>query len=381
MAIVVQLDQTRTVLLTAAGGGAWAVPEQLASSEAAVAVGAGGRVVVAYYDWQRRGVYVRTGRAGSAIGAERLLSARRTPAQDIVTAIDGAGNATIAFTSDDPHDRYRRAALVATRWRPDGRFGPLVGASPAAVPRSSAPALGACRSRPPARQPPCCGMPTRPIFQNRDDGRLRVAIARDAGRFARPQSPSSPAAGNTIPFMPAVAVNDAGDVLLTYAYANAVHASQRSGGNPRFGAPHVISTLGSGRVGSGALQGATPVAALLSDHRPLIVYNNLQGAQVVASSLSGPRPDLTAPQATVKLPRPAPLPNCWPLTRSAQRSAARKPASCTLARHYAPTRAEPGSLPTAATSCVVATPSPSTSRLTRPGRPGAPAPTRVSPSP
>ena len=89
-----------------------------------------------------------------------LLSARRTLAQDVVTAIDGAGNATIAFTS---HDRVARRSL-----RPAGD--PAAGSglwwcSAAAARRSSVPALQACRSRPPAPQPPCCGIPTRPIFQ------------------------------------------------------------------------------------------------------------------------------------------------------------------------------------------------------------------------
>jgi len=301
IAIVAQLDQA-TVLLTAAGGGAWAAPQQLASSEAAVAVGAGGRVVVAYYDWQRRGVYVRTGRAGSALGAARLLSARRTPAFDIVTAIDGAGNATIAFTIDDPDDRHRRAALVVTRRRPGGRFGPLM-----VVGRGGPPQLGAGFA---SVQIAAAGAttallwdPNPPDDPHGDDGRLKVAIARGAGRFARAQSPSSPATRTTWLSMPAVTVNDAGDVLLTYAYANAVHASQRSVRSPRFGAPHVVSTLGSGRIRPGALQGgATAAAALLSNHRPLIVYNNLQGENVVVSTLSGPRPDLTAPHTTVTLP-------------------------------------------------------------------------------
>jgi hypothetical protein len=294
IAVLVSRAHAAGVLLTAVAGNAFAAPRPVPNDipTDAVAIGGDGQVVIAGYDRRRRGVYASRGTAGGSLGAPHLLATPRAAPQQVVAAIDDAGTATVAF--DDA--RNRDSALVALRARPATPFG-----SAAVIGRGErlvAAAAGTTTAL--AWQP---SAPASFDGLHAYDAKLRVAIARGSGRFARAQAPSAPAVGEDTPSRPTLAVDRAGDVLLVYAYGllegNAVHATLRSARRARFGPPHVISTPGTGNLLPEGLQGAEPVAALLSERRPLVAYADAHGAIAAATRLSGPRPDLTAPRATV----------------------------------------------------------------------------------
>jgi hypothetical protein len=267
----------RTILVAAARQGAFGAPQELAgpTETTAVAVG-GGRVVIAYTN--RRGVYARTGTIGAPLGAPQLLATRSVGEPGV--GIDDAGDATVAF--DQRGKTSFDHALMAARARPGERFG-----APTVLGRAQAEfgfsAHGAAAGT------------TMALTWQRpfsDDSRVRVSVARGAGRFGR--SETMPASNRDQPYRPVAAVSPAGDVLLAYAYGydGAVHAAMRRAGSPRFGPLHVISKLG---------EGGAPSVAWLSDGRPLVVYHSRGGGLLATTHLTGPAPDLTPPRVDIKL--------------------------------------------------------------------------------
>jgi hypothetical protein len=272
----------RSVLVTAAPGGSFGAPHELAAGYpegAAVAVGAG-RVVVAYSRGRR--VYVRSGTVGAPVGGPQLLSSRGSG--PIGAAIDDAGTATVAFGRGRTFDH----ALVVTRARPGERFG-----APAVLARSGA-EFG------PTPQVVAGGTTTALIWQasfSEEDVGVHAAIARGPGRFASADTISAPGLGRRgahgQPFHPVLAVDRSGDVLLAYAYRDAVHVTVQRGAGARFGPLHLISKLG---------QGGWPSIAWLSDRRPLVVYHGRRGELLAATRLTGRQPNLTPPRLRVTSP-------------------------------------------------------------------------------
>jgi hypothetical protein len=266
----------RPILVTAAGGGQFGAPQELAgpTETTGVAVG-GGRVVVAYAD--RRGVYARTGVIGAPLGAPQLLAAESLGEPGV--AIDDAGDATVAF------DRRGKTnfdhAQMAARARPGERFG-----APIVLGRAKAEFAFTAHAA-------AAGTTTALIWQRAfsDDSRVHVALAHGAGRFGPSETMPGPgiAPAYTGPYRPVAAVGPTGDVLLAYAYNydGAVHATVRRAGSSRFGTLQVISKLG---------EGGAPSVAWLSDGRPLIVYHSRQGGLLATTHVTGPAPDLTPPR-------------------------------------------------------------------------------------
>jgi len=273
----------RAILVTADRAGRFGAPQRLAGASvesAAVAVG-GGRVVVAYAT--RRGVYARAGALGSPLGAAQLLVTTRD-VREPAAAIDDAGEATVAFSRRDKTSFEH--ALVAARARPGDRFG-----APMVLERRQAD-FG------PVPHAAAAGTTTALIWQTSfsDEPRVRAAIARGAGRFARPEIVSAPGLGpnglHGQPYQPTAAVAPSGDVLLAYGYGGAAHATMRPADGRRFGPIHVISKLGGG---------GSPSVGVLSDGRPLVVYHGGRGELLATTHLTGPSPDLTPPRVVVKL--------------------------------------------------------------------------------
>jgi hypothetical protein len=198
-------------------------------------------------------------------------------------AVDDAGNAAVAFV----RGQMRQELLVA-RARSGGRFGP-----PVVVARSLGTFYPLAAT--------AGGTTTALVWQtpfSGEDERVHVVIARGAGHFTTPATPSAPALQPNLgyaPHDPAVAVDRAGDVLLayTYSYGGAVHATLRPAGSSRFGPLHVISKLG---------EGGTPSVALLSDRRPLVIYHGRRRELLATTRLTGPSPDLTPPRVDIRFP-------------------------------------------------------------------------------
>ncbi len=280
-------------LLTAVRGGPLGRPQQIATSSesAAVAVGADGRVLVAYYDFGQPGVHAQFGTVGSPLAPITRLS---TAAQftNVAAALDGRGNATVAFTRFDVRHRERPTELVVRRAGSDGRFGAV-----RAVARGGRGVGGAGFA---TFRLAAAGATTALAFDGNDtDGRLGVAIARGGGRFGAAQRPTAPNVRSFAkqPFNPSVAVDRAGDVLFAYNTGfsgNAVFVTQRRTGSDRFGSPRVISSLGHGSV---------PVPALLSDRTALVAWDDGLGDARYTTRLAGRRPDPSPPRVSVELRR------------------------------------------------------------------------------
>lgn len=302
IAVLLYEDPSHMSLLTAARGGALTAPQQVESGteDAALAVG-GGRVVLAYYDFARRSFYVRAGAAGSPLAAPQLLASDVDPA-DVAAAVDDAGDATVVFSRQARGRLAPAGAIVVSRAASGGRFG-----SPAVLSRGRA-RFGPTYLRAAARgtttavcwlDNPMSASATPPPARNL----LRVALARAGGRFEPGQAPAAPPAGRGGIHgelrEPVLTVGSGGDVLLTYAFGNALHAAERSARASRFGPLHVLSNLGDGPPPFSS----THPFAVFGDGRPLVLRNNRAGALTAAARLEGPRPDPTPPRATVEIAR------------------------------------------------------------------------------
>jgi len=294
VAAVISAGPRHAQLVTAPAGGAFG-PSQDVSADggfaetAAVGVGADGRLVVAYHDGVSRAL-VRSGAIGAPLGPPQLL-VRTLNRPDFGVAIDGAGNATVAFSRTLPGNRI---GVVAARARAGAPFGP-----PATL-----------DSGPNAQEPhvAAAGSTTAVAWDSlTTSDRVRVAVARGGGRFAAFQAPAPrpvrlrgeagrfpSEAGSS-----RVAVDAAGDVLVAYRYGpfGAVHATLRRAGSARFAAPRVMSALGHGGPAS---------VALLDDGRPVVAFAD--GDRVfAATSLAGTRLDRTPPGLTLPPLRAAEL--------------------------------------------------------------------------
>ncbi len=254
------------------------------SETAAVDIADDGSIVVAYYDFSRKGVHARRGTVGSSLGpAQRLTSGAFS---EVAAALDDAGHATVAYTRISK----RRSELVARRATAGGRFGATQLVS------GGGPAMGAAGFA--QLRLAAAGRTTALAFDRNDaDGRIGVAIARASGRFEAAQRPTV-GVRDTFrlqPFSPSVAVSRAGDVLLAYDVGfsgDAVHVTQRRAGSASFTRPRVISSLGHGGVA---------VATLLSDRKPLVAWDDGRGEAYYTTRLDGRRPDLSPPRTTVTL--------------------------------------------------------------------------------
>jgi len=298
VAVLVQLDDARPVLLTALRGGAFGAPQKVAAGTEGVAVAVGGgRVVVAYFDVRERGVRVLTGAVGSPVGpAQGLTSASLF--SEVAAAVDDVGYATVAFARSA--SRGARTTLLARRARGGKPFG-----SPSVIARGGPSNMGAgfasVRLAAAGATTALTWDPNEGGDPKDSDGRHGVSIARGAGRFGRVERPSSPPLGpfgtHGWPLNPVVAVDKAGDVLFAYTYGiygNAVHVAQRRASSARFTAPRVASTLG---------HGGTPTVALLDDRTPLVAWQDSGGALEATSRIRGPRPGLNPPRAMVAFTR------------------------------------------------------------------------------
>ena len=100
------------------------------------------------------------------------------------------------------------------------------------------------------------------------------------------------------PYSPSIAVDDAGDVLLAYAYGlQSTHATLLPAGTDHFLAPTVLSSLG---------HGGTPTAAFAANRDPLVAFADRSGV-FLADALRGTPVNLRAPQANADPLDPAEL--------------------------------------------------------------------------
>ncbi len=292
VAVLARIYHGPLLLLTASRGGPLSTQHQLptGSSTTAVAIDREGRFVAAWYDFAGgSGASAILGSVDGPLGPVRRLSASAT-FSEVGAAIDDTGTATVAFSRADAEHRERPAELVVRRTAPDGRFGPA-----RVVARGGPPIMGAGFA---SVRLAAAGRTTALAFDANDvDGRLGVAIARGDGRFGGVQRPTTAvrASFRLQPFHPAVAVDRAGDVLLTYNfgfYGNAVHATERRAGSDRFTSPRVLSSLG---------HGGAAVPALFDDRTRLVAYDDRTGALRTKTRLVGRRPDLTPPRVDIAL--------------------------------------------------------------------------------
>jgi hypothetical protein len=275
IAVLVRVGLRRVVLLTAARGGAFSEPRTIPRAhEAAVGVG-GGRLVVASYD--RTGVSVRAGSVRGTLATPQRLSSVLPPDGDVRAAVDAAGVATVAFVRRVPSDPLHRTALMAARAREGERF-----AAAAVVGRGGPPEMGAGLAD---IEIAAAGTTTALTWvpNDRSDlnpaGRLGIAVARAAGDFGPAAHPSAPALDSYDgPRAPALAVGAAGDVVLAYAYAGAVHATAWPAAGLGFAPPQVVSTRG---------HGGAPAVAVLADGSPLVAFHDARGAILATTRLDG----------------------------------------------------------------------------------------------
>jgi hypothetical protein len=288
VAAVVTTGPRHAALVTAPAGGAFGAPQDVSADggfaeTAAVGVGPDGRLVVAYHDGVSRAL-VRAGAIGAPLGAPQLL-ARTRNRPDFGVAVDAAGTATVAFSRTLPGNRIAMAMAVA-RARAGAGFGPVTTLD-----------RGPNAQRP---QVAAAGSTTAVAWESlTTSDRVRVAVARGAGAFARAQAPAAPPVrlrGEAGRFpseagTPRIAVDAAGDVLLAYQYGpfGAVHATVRRAASARFGAPRVMSALG---------HGGPAAAALLDDGRPVVAFADGDRA-FAATRLAGTRVDRTPPGLTL----------------------------------------------------------------------------------
>jgi len=292
LAAVVSTGPRHAVLVTAPAGGAFGPPQDInpggLADTAAVGLGPDGALVVAYYDGVSRAL-VRRGAIGAALGAPQALAqVRNRP--DFSAAIDDAGTATVAFGRSLGRDGIGVAVARARSGAPFGAPVTLDRGPNAQVPQVAA-----------------AGSTTAVTWLSLTAReRVRVVMARDAGRFGRPQTPATGrfelrGEAGRVPSeagVPTVAVDRAGDVLLAYPYGpfNAVHETLLRAGSKRFVAPRILSALGHGGV---------PAAALTDDRRPIVAWADGEG--VFAATGLG-RPVFTrAPDVTLSRPSVAEL--------------------------------------------------------------------------
>jgi hypothetical protein len=286
VAAIVSTTSRHAQLVTAPAGGAFGPPQDVSADggfaeTAAVGVGPEGRLVVAYHDGVSR-AFVRTGAIGAALGPPQLLVRTRNR-PDFSAAVDAAGNATVAFSRTLPGNRI---GIAAARARAGAPFGPVTTLDRG--PNAQEPQVAAA------------GATTAVAWNSlTTSDRVRVAVARGAGRFAAFEAPAArpvrlrgeagrfPSEAGTA----RVAVDPAGDVLVAYRYGpfGAVHATERRAGSPRFAGPRVVSALG---------HGGPATVALLDDGRPVVAYAD--GDRVFAATrVDGTSVDRTPPGLTL----------------------------------------------------------------------------------
>ena len=126
---------------------------------------------------------------------------------------------------------------------------------------------------------------------------VRVAIARGAGHFGRPQNPAAPpfrlrgeagrypSQANSV----RLAVDARGDVLAAYPYGpfSSVHVALLRAGQRAFGAPRVVSSLG---------HGGYPQVALTTRRRPLVAWRGGDGSVLATTRIAGARVRLDPPR-------------------------------------------------------------------------------------
>jgi hypothetical protein len=249
---------------------------------AGVAVGDGGRVVVATYADGGRDINVRLGSVGAPLAPPRTL-ARLRSRPDLQAAVDAQGTATVAFSRDLAGNAI---GVVAARARAGRAFGAPVVLDHGPNAQIAGVAAGGSR--------------TAVAWENLTSARepVRVAFARGPGGFDGVQAPGTRTvrlrgeAGRiaSVAGFPVVAVSPGGDVLLAYPYGpfQAVHATVRRAEAARFTVPRVLTALGPGGV---------PTPAFLSGGKPFVA--TADGSAITAAArLDGPRPDLTPPAVT-----------------------------------------------------------------------------------
>ena len=221
LAAVVSSGPRHAVLVTAPAGGAFGAPQDInpggLADTAAVGLGPDGALVVASYDGVSR-VLVRRGAVGGALGASQAL-AQVLNRPDFSAAIDDDGTATVAFGRSLGRDGI---GVAVARARTGAAFGVPVTLDRG--PNAQVPQVAAG------------GSTTAVTWLSLTAGeRVRVAIARDAGRFGRPQTPATGTfelrgEAGRVPSeagVPTVAVDRAGDVLLAYPYGCSTRSTRR----------------------------------------------------------------------------------------------------------------------------------------------------------